>query len=72
VRLESCGIGGIPPENLQKIFEHGFSTKVEGHGFGLHASANAATELGGTLVAESPGPDRGATFTLELPLEAKS
>lgn len=59
---------GIPAENLEKIFQHGFTTKPGGHGFGLHASANAARELGGSLTAASDGPGRGACFTLELPL----
>jgi signal transduction histidine kinase len=58
---------GIPPENLTKIFNHGFTTRKDGHGFGLHSSANAAKELGGELRAESAGPGHGATFTLELP-----
>ncbi|HOW66421.1 MAG TPA: HAMP domain-containing protein [Verrucomicrobiota bacterium] len=58
---------GIPPENLLKIFSHGFTTRKDGHGFGLHSGALAAKELGGSLMAESAGPGRGATFTLELP-----
>jgi signal transduction histidine kinase len=58
---------GIPPENLTRIFEHGFTTRKEGHGFGLHNGALAAKELGGKLTAHSDGPGRGATFTLELP-----
>ena len=62
---------GIPRENLDRIFSYGFTTRAEGHGFGLHSSALAARELGGTLRAESPGPGMGATFTLALPL-AKS
>jgi C4-dicarboxylate-specific signal transduction histidine kinase len=62
---------GIPAENLDRIFVHGFTTKQEGHGFGLHASANAARELGGTLTAASAGPGKGATFTLELPNGAR-
>ena len=59
---------GIPPENLTRIFSHGFTTRKEGHGFGLHSSAIAAKALGGTLTAFSEGPGRGAIFTLELPL----
>ncbi|MGB6604825.1 MAG: PAS domain S-box protein [Steroidobacteraceae bacterium] len=59
---------GIPKENLQRIFNHGFTTRSEGHGFGLHSSALAAKELGGSLRAESAGPGKGATFTLTLPL----
>ena len=60
---------GIPPENLTKIFNFGFTTRKYGHGFGLHASANAATELGGKLFAHSDGPGMGAVFTLELPVK---
>ncbi len=59
---------GIPPENLSRIFEHGFTTKDDGHGFGLHGSALAAKALGGSLRAESDGWGTGATFTVEVPL----
>jgi len=63
---------GISAENLKKIFNHGFTTRKKGgHGFGLHSGALAAKELGGTLLAHSEGPDKGATFTLELPLKPK-
>jgi PAS domain S-box-containing protein len=61
---------GIPRENLERIFNHGFTTRKDGHGFGLHSSALAAKELGGTLHAESAGPGQGATFTLMLPLKS--
>ncbi len=68
VRIEVRDNGmGIAPELLTRIFQHGFTTRDEGHGFGLHSSALAAQELGGTLTAHSDGPGRGATFTLELP-----
>ncbi len=60
---------GIPPQNLTRIFSHGFTTKKDGHGFGLHSGALAARELGGALVAESKGLGRGASFSLELPLK---
>jgi signal transduction histidine kinase len=59
---------GIPPENLERIFSHGFTTRKEGHGFGLHSCALAAKELGGSLQAESAGLGQGATFTLTLPV----
>ncbi len=58
---------GIAPENMDRLFHHGFTTRQSGHGFGLHSGAVAAQELGGTLRAASDGPGRGATFTLELP-----
>jgi signal transduction histidine kinase len=63
---------GIPPANLVRIFSHGFTTKPDGHGFGLHSSALAARELGGALTAESDGTDCGAVFTLELPCNRRS
>ena len=58
---------GIAPENLTRIFNHGFTTRKDGHGFGLHSGALAAKEMGGSLTAYSAGPGQGATFTLELP-----
>jgi signal transduction histidine kinase len=67
IQIADTGVG-IPPENLSAIFQHGFTTKKEGHGFGLHSAANAARELGGSLVAASPGPGQGATFTVEIPI----
>ncbi len=69
VEVSDNGVG-IPPENLTRIFQHGFTTKKDGHGFGLHSGANAAREMGGQLTVHSDGPSRGATFTLELPLSA--
>ena len=60
---------GIPAENLTRIFEHGFTTRKEGHGFGLHSGALAAKDLGGALGVTSEGPGRGACFTLELPCQ---
>ena len=58
---------GIPAENMSRLFTHGFTTRVDGHGFGLHSGALAAQELGGSLRVMSDGPGRGATFILELP-----
>ncbi|MEO6996289.1 MAG: ATP-binding protein, partial [Lacunisphaera sp.] len=58
---------GIPAENLRRIFNHGFTTKATGHGFGLHCSANAAREMKGSLTVHSDGPGTGATFVLDLP-----
>ena len=79
IRVARCAAGievavmdtgvGIPPENMTRIFNHGFTTKKGGHGFGLHSGALAAKELGGALRAESPGMGQGATFVLELPIQ---
>jgi signal transduction histidine kinase len=63
---------GIPAENMTRIFSHGFTTRQSGHGFGLHSGALAAAELGGKLIAQSEGPGRGATFTLELPFQSQA
>jgi len=67
VQVKDNGVG-IAPENLVKIFSHGFTTKKEGHGFGLHSCALAARDMGGSLFAESDGRGKGATFTLDLPI----
>jgi len=58
---------GIAPENLTRIFGHGFTTKKDGHGFGLHSGALAAKEMNGSLTVHSDGLGQGAAFTLELP-----
>ncbi|MGN8277986.1 DAHL domain-containing protein [Pseudomonas sp. SMN5] len=60
---------GIAPENLARIFNHGFTTRKDGHGFGLHSCALAAVEMNGRLHVHSDGPGQGALFTLEIPLE---
>jgi signal transduction histidine kinase len=60
---------GIAHENLTKIFSYGFTTRKNGHGIGLHTSALAARELGGSLMAESLGEGYGATFKLVLPIQ---
>ncbi|MCC6134914.1 MAG: response regulator [Candidatus Contendobacter sp.] len=71
LRIEITDNGiGIAPEHLSRIFEFGFTTHRDGHGFGLHASANLAREMGGTLSGHSDGPGCGATFILELPFHA--
>ena len=77
LRIEAGGRGarlivtdngiGIPAENLSNIFNHGFTTKKDGHGFGLHTSLLTAREMGGSLTVASDGPGTGATFILELP-----
>ena len=59
---------GIHPDNLTRIFNFGFSTRAGRRGFGLHAGANAAKELGGRLTCRSEGPGQGASFLLEVPV----
>jgi signal transduction histidine kinase len=76
VRISVVDTGsGISPESMARLFQHGFTTKPQGHGFGLHHGALAAKEMGGSLTAHSDGEGKGATFTLEIPLrppEAKA
>ncbi len=66
IQIIDNGIG-ILPEYLNQIFSFGFTTKKQGHGFGLNASATIAQELEGRLTAQSEGAGKGATFILELP-----
>jgi PAS domain S-box-containing protein len=71
VSVSDNGIG-IAPENKVRIFSHGFTTKKDGHGFGLHSGVLSAQEMGGSLLVQSDGPGKGATFTLELPVDGHS
>ena len=72
LRINVCDNGiGIPKENLTRIFEHGFTTKKTGHGFGLHSTALSANELNGSIKAHSDGPGKGAVFTVELPFKTQ-
>ncbi|MFL5357777.1 AAA family ATPase [Archangium sp.] len=59
---------GFTRELRKQLFALGFTTRKEGHGFGLHSSALAAQAMGGRLLLESEGPGKGATATLELPV----
>jgi len=69
IRLSVADNGiGISAENLPRIFDHGFTTRKEGHGFGLRSAAVTAREMNGSIVAQSDGPGRGATFVVELPI----
>lgn len=68
IKITDNGMG-IPKKNLAGIFAYGFTTKQEGHGFGLHTSALDAKEMGGKLIAESEGVGKGATFMLDLPCQ---
>jgi len=67
IRVNDTGCG-IPKENLTLIFSHGFTTKKDGHGFGLHSCANYMKEMGGELLAESDGQGKGATFSVRFPI----
>ena len=65
IRIADTG-SGVSAANLGKIFTHGFTTKQGGHGFGLHYCANALTEMGATISAESDGPGKGAAFIVRF------
>jgi signal transduction histidine kinase len=59
---------GIKPKHMRRIFRHGFTTKKDGNGFGLHSCATTMQELGGSIRVHSEGPDKGARFELVFPL----
>ena len=67
IQVTDTGVG-IAPNHLSHMFQNGFTTKSNGHGFGLHAAAITATELGGSLEVFSNGAGKGATFTLRVPV----
>ncbi|MBJ2345302.1 response regulator [Pseudomonas sp. HB05] len=61
---------GIAPKHMARLFSHGFTTRKDGHGFGLHSCALAAQEMGGSLTVRSDGVGQGATFILDIPVDA--
>jgi PAS domain S-box-containing protein len=60
---------GIPPENLERMFEPFWSTKRGGLGVGLSLSRSIVTSFGGRIEALSE-VGRGSTFTIHLPVAA--
>jgi len=72
IQIEVCDNGiGISEENMTRIFEHGFTTKKKGHGFGLHSTALSVNELNGSIKAHSDGIGQGAVFTIKLPFKTQ-
>lgn len=69
---------GIAPEFLPRVFERfsqadGSATRSDaGLGLGLAIAKQIVEVHGGTITAESEGPDRGATFRVDLPILARS
>ncbi|MDY6845080.1 MAG: PAS domain S-box protein, partial [Thermodesulfobacteriota bacterium] len=68
ISIHDNGIG-IPEENIDRIFEYGFTTKQYGSGFGLHASALSIMEMGGKISVLSDGVGKGAQFVVRLPID---
>lgn len=67
IEVEDDGVG-IAPEDVDRIFGFGFTTKSSEHGFGLHACATTVMELGGHIEAASPGLGQGARLVVSLPI----
>jgi two-component system, NtrC family, sensor kinase len=72
LHCEDDGVG-IAPQNLERVFEKGFSTKSPetNHGIGLHWCANAIGALGGRIWAASDGPGHGASMHFVVPLATR-
>ena len=72
VRVRDHGVGLLPGE-VKRIFRRFYRSpgaiahRVKGTGLGLFIVSNTAKRHGGRALAESEGPGRGSTFTLELP-----
>ena len=73
VRLQFADDGaGIPPENLKRIFDPFYTTKLGqgGSGLGLNISYNIVTSLLGGEIAVKSVVGQGTTFIIDLPLTA--
>lgn len=72
VRIGDRGIG-IPAAQLKRIFKRfyrapgRFMARVKGTGLGLFIVRSVVEKHGGRVFAESAGPGRGSTFTIQLP-----
>jgi sensor domain CHASE-containing protein len=71
VHLQICDNGdGIDAENLERIFERGFTTKPKkSSGLGLHWCANILMAMGGQISAESEGRGKGTCMHVLVPSE---
>jgi signal transduction histidine kinase len=73
VRVHDQGVG-ISSEELKRIFKRFYripgivAKRVKGMGLGLYIVRSAAEKHGGRAYAESEGPGRGSTFTIQLPV----
>ena len=63
--ITDSGIG-IVPENINKVFSAGFTTKEQGSGLGLHSSANFVISSGGKIRALSEGEGKGTTIQIKF------
>lgn len=73
VAFQDDGIG-FNPDDCERLFEpyQRLHTHTRGTGLGLYISRVLARAVGGDLHAASGGPGTGATFTLTLPISARS
>jgi two-component system, OmpR family, sensor histidine kinase SenX3 len=73
IRVTDQGIG-ISPAELKRVFRRFYripeavAMRIKGTGLGLFIVSRIARKHGGKVFAESPGPGRGSTFTLQLPV----
>ena len=70
--ISVCDEGiGIPPEELQQIWELFYrgrnASEKRGMGLGLYVAKRLVQAMGGTVTAVSPGPNQGSTFTIQIP-----
>jgi signal transduction histidine kinase len=70
VNIQDMGVG-IPPENMKKLFEPLFTTKIKGIGLGLAVSRKLTEANGGRIEVESEA-GKGSTFTVYLPVYKES
>tara|TARA_B100001115_G_scaffold178144_1_gene167289 strand:- start:1607 stop:2878 length:1272 start_codon:yes stop_codon:yes gene_type:complete len=68
VTIQDSGIG-FEPNQTDKLFERGFTTKTQGSGIGMATSRAIIESHSGTLSILSDGPGKGATVQVTIPLQ---
>ena len=69
IEITDNGIG-MAPEDTNRIFSAGFTTKEHGSGLGLHSSANFVIGSGGKIQAFSEGIGKGTTLQIKFRCDA--
>lgn len=70
LEVQDQGVG-IPPEDLERVFNPFVTTRADGTGLGLSIAYQIVSQHGGHIAAQR-NPERGMTFRVTLPLGSEA